>query len=1398
MQDETPTLTDLDGLPVWVNDSNKLWSTLRIAQNVPLGRIEWTWKSRGASIRDSSTSAKLLFRISTCINTIVPDIYKEPHDWFRNPYVFVYVTSIMELNDTHEERSNGWQRVRQFVDQCRQRDFEYIFIVAVTEVDAPRYRRVVDKLRAEVNMVSRGPDRLFVVHPAFSPEHAKPVTNLHHSPNHQELLVKLRDFMRAGLDKRLVTYEEAVSRSFLSRSNQSWSWTKHFALKEGLIFVFLHLGRRDLCIKLYDELQRSVTDHNKSRTRRFCDQSASEVASGCTNPNLKEYRTLLLEESITELDLRTYLFARQTSILLQDRKYAEIAERGLKFVTAVARRCAEETLKGNGDVSAVFRDTWVFITSRLLAATLAPSIPSATEAAHALTAQLSTPRERHTARLIAGFHVHALKAFIGLAHVVLPGCLSQENGDKDPKELEKLVKEAESTSNVKLRNALSNAESAQVLHSEIANAAASLYEMGGRPRGAAALDGDAGIVRLRNHSYPEAETLLSAQCARFTNDNGWDDLHKRQRLELAHVEKALDKVQEYLVSCLTILYMHRESRALSHRPDFQESEQKRQQAQFWAAETADTASRLPRVMKYKVERLFDVYVLPNPKKWYEGDPGSAVIRVKSDLPVSITLDSVLLECRSVEVREDRKPSLKTDDKSEVLHKFDEVQSIVSTSDSSVYLGTASSVSTWYPELSEVTVLKHSEKTILSPGVNDVSVHVDEIPRAGCYRVTLVAFFIGNLKLVQTATKGQIQQVVTTKEDDMPSSGSMITPIAEIVDGEVVFPPLFAAPRLPSAYLEVERVPNLYLAGNALQFVAIKIKVGKNGVRERSKLSCALQELSTKRRSAQAFVLFSSKAVSASSTLNDNVALDIHPISDTSHLQESFDIHICDQVQGDDELILRIGLEQPPDHESLHEFGDEDIVNGKRCILVLDYACSESGIRTKRSFTCHVEIPLRFVQALDISARLEMRSEWYEPDGSRAVGYGNNSSDDGGTLICSMESQVGRDEYVCLTDITLDTPQWLEERQEKRQDMIQLLPSTLRGKSVFVFAFDLLVRDALPINNEDMGAVLNEAEQLRKGALRRRLSRKLIKSPDMAESQDDFGDIGEDGDRGLVASGDINENANYEDVVLDSNKGIRSSPNTTDTPKTQRARQAHTTRAEDSSELKEAQVVVDLSTPGDESRGLSSGMLTPPMPPQGMAISANVATLRIGVKLDGVQGDPYVERRISLAALRVIRKKYRIERYVGRETESGKPTTLYFAIESILGRFSGEEEKHEVVSLHYEIDADPAFWLVVGRRRGRVIISDGVKARGCTTMIPLRCGRNRVPGLRLYTSDGRGLPLSTYDNVDEYMQIVVKPGRTVVTWCTSEIVEKEYEQKGGAAGSRGTMPDVVASDSFFES
>lgn len=186
-------------------------------------------------------------------------------------------------------------------------------------------------------------------------------------------------------------------------------------------------------------------------------------------------------------------------------------------------------------LSPVFRDAWVFSASRALATVLAPAIPT-NAAALSISAQLPSARERHTARLIAGFHVHALKAFAALAHHALPGALWATSAADGPVN-EAAAVAARAASDPTLRGSLASPAAATELFADMAYAAATLYEMGGRPRGAAALDGDAGAMRLRNGNLVEAERLLSAQCSRFFADHGWDQLHQRRRVELGSAEK---------------------------------------------------------------------------------------------------------------------------------------------------------------------------------------------------------------------------------------------------------------------------------------------------------------------------------------------------------------------------------------------------------------------------------------------------------------------------------------------------------------------------------------------------------------------------------------------------------------------------------------------------------------------------------------------------------------------------------------------------------------------------------------------------------------------------------------------------------------------------------------------
>lgn len=1407
----------LEGLPVWVNDADNVWPTLQIANSIPLSRLEWLWNSRGTSIRDSSTSARAVFDVSTVKNSIFPDPQQHPLDWYKNPYVYTFVTSLRDLVSSNDA---AWKRIRRFVEKCKDNHHEYLVILAATEEDLAKKKKILEKLRTEVNLTARGRERFVVVPPAAIQEEQRPITHLHHSPAHQDLLVRLRECVREGAEARVQAYEEEVSRSYLNRTSATWTFTGFFALKEGMAFIFVQLGRRDLAVRFYDELQVTMTERNEYGTGSFCGEPAAETAAGVSDPTAKDYRARLVANSISEIDLRTYLFSRQLSLLLMDRKFADVAERGLKFVTAIARRCAEETLSGNGRVSAVFRDTWVFVTARALAAALAPAIPSPCDADNATAVHLSTPRERHTARLIAGFHVHALKAFLGLASVTLPGCLGPED-PQGKRDREKIAEEAKSTSHERLRAALADPKKAEVFHSEITNAAASLYEMGGRARGAAALDGDAGVVRLRNASYSEAESLLSAQCTRFINDNGWDDLHKRQRVELARAEKELDHIQEYLVSCLTMLYMSRSERHVWSKPlePTKEMGWDPKDVAYWVSETTSIAQRLPRIMKYKAERLFDVSVLPNKTMWLEGDPGSATIRITSDIPAKLKLDSIALECRSAVSAPVRmkKPALRSDEKASIPSQH--------SGDTALGYGGQQNLGV-DGEDNDLVVLRSNESMYIESGVNVITVQTGEIPMFGRYNSTLLSLFIGNLKLVESPGKGSAIPVVSTKGatggKNMPGQGFTIGQ-SDSVTGDVKFPMFYAEPRQPSAYVSVEGRGALHLAPGSVQFLRVKITAGPHGLAEGSKLRCSLSSLRKgSATDSSGFVEFLDigTSINAPSGESDLAVLQLKRLSEESHPR--FDIgetSIHESLQKGEVLESWLALKIVSDCSEYQDRSLEDDADSRACILRVQVHCAEKDSTAKRKFVCRTEKSLTFTCPVRVSARIELNCEWSGEAVSRALGLDGTPLRDGGTLLCTLRNVTKSESAISILKATLESPPWLELRPDEKPPHVSLLPCTVQHDSVFAFAFDVQIREELPDERESRDITGTVAPAFSDDALQRRLSRAVVTSSEMKDSQQYAGEwnIGNKVTTELrmhdaTALDDAKTSkvkALIENPEIDSDFGddvVERSITELEGSMFSEHEHRDSTIVPENEDCSFDGQMVRIGVEEDESIDLSppqGAAIQSPAHPLGFAEAVSFATLRLDLMIEGVDSETTIERHICMDAMQRTEKRYRVERSVKKVGKCGKEMEMQFSVGTIMGGgspsissdafYDEAQNSDDVELLQYEIDADPTIWLVVGRRRGRLEVSNSLTTVECAKLIPLAPGRRRVPLVRLFTADGRGLAFSRYENVNEYMQVVVVPQQTVVSACS---VDSAGDNNPHVPHGAGSMPAVVASDSYF--
>lgn len=1375
------------------------------------------------SIRDSSTSARAVFEVSNIKAPIIQVPSRFPHDWYRNPYVYIIVTTPQELDSSKDA---SLARIRAFVEECREKTHEYLVILAATEADIEKQRRTMDKLRAEVNVATRGRERLVVVPPATIREEQRPITHLHHSPPHQDLLVRLRECVREGAEARIQNYEEEVSRAYLNRSSQGWSFDEFVVLKEGMAFVFVQLGRKDLAVRFYDELHAMMTERDDFKSMTFCDQPATDASMGVTNPDLKDYRALLIANSITEIDLRTYLFARQLSLLVKDRKFADIAERGLKFITAVARRCAEENSNTERQTSGVFRDIWVFSTSRALASALTPAIPSPSEAENELTAQLSTPRERHAARLIAGFHVHALKALMGLAHLTLPSILApDESEDREGKSV--MIAEAKSTSDERLREALSDSKKAECLHAEISNAAASLYEMGGRARGAAALDGDAGIVRLRNNSYSEAEKLLSAQCSRFINDSGWDDLHKKQRLELARAERALGRVQEYLVSCLTLLYMSRAGRRRWRNAESLEDEARicAAEASHWALEAANTAKLLPRVMKYNAERLFDVTVRPNARAWVEGDPGDAIVRIKSDIPTSLKVDYVILECRCVSglhIQSHRSAlhnSIGTDD---FQNQTEGESSPAAGANNDNEQSSGASATNDIGNSPDVVTLRSKGLVELQEGVNDIDVHFDELPQFGRYKVMLVALFVGNLKLVRVAGRTAPVPIVTIKGDVLSKSAPVsasVSTLADYASGDVKFPMFFAAQRCPSAFLTVSTQNVLFLAPGISQSVYVRIVAGQHGVRKGSKLKCALLDQNNLQLAAWSRFVAFADTTSGDITGGDQDS----PIIGIRRVNREFERYfdtgeaiIEKQLEVDEVFEFRIIVETLAGCGQVRDPSLESECDYRSCILRLQLSCIELNGPQNRSFACETEQRLVFSSPVEVSARIEHSSEWGDEDASvsRAVGLDGTPLGDGGTLVCSIRSKTREDHKVTILDAQLELPSWIELRPDEPPAHVNLLPCILRNKSSFTCAFDVFVReDTASPEFSDKDA---DSGMFGTVATERRLSRAIASFAEGGE--DDTSHLANENRSPLsISEGDCNlakrtdsfvEVLHYEshDSTEQDEEALQAIdvPQSNPGEKNENETGGYLTvygkgSTEDNETIisKEAGDVVDLSAPHRQVARTTSS-------PEENGGRESLATLCVKICIQGINSVVDFRRKIDMHALSELKRHYRIERTVKTSGANGKLMELNFTVQVMKGggpvSATTEHDETETEILHYEVDADPTVWMVVGRRRGKLNITQGLTRTGSAKIIPLICGRQRAPSLRLFKQDGRGLPFSHYENIDDHVQVTIIPNRSIVSACSVKRMERIDIASMSSSGvnGKGTMPVVIASDSFFES
>jgi len=192
---------------------------------------------------------------------------------------------------------------------------------------------VVDRLRTDVG--TKFSDRCLTL-----TDPARIKIDSRASESWQTVLHRIRLLLLQAYNRTLIKFEENMRAQREKRNDPKWNFCDYFLLQEELSFVYEMLGVFDEALVQYDELDALFTQFvlNSNVTEspqwlegfygNFTDWTGLSLQKE-ENLNL---RKRILGRSPSLLDVRNYMFARQSQLLLQMNKPWEVARRCLSFL----------------------------------------------------------------------------------------------------------------------------------------------------------------------------------------------------------------------------------------------------------------------------------------------------------------------------------------------------------------------------------------------------------------------------------------------------------------------------------------------------------------------------------------------------------------------------------------------------------------------------------------------------------------------------------------------------------------------------------------------------------------------------------------------------------------------------------------------------------------------------------------------------------------------------------------------------------------------------------------------------------------------------------------------------------------------------------------------------------
>lgn len=364
------------------------------------------------------------------------------------------------------------------------------------------------------------------------------------------LVAKVRHFVLVAYNKALIKFEEYMREQREKRNDPEWDFCKYFILQEQLAFVLEMLGLYDEALVQYDELDalfsQFVLNSNITESPKWLDTFKQPVttwqAVRLTTLVPQHLRDLIIKKKASLLDFRSYLFQRQSAMLLPSSKPWEIASRCL---STVHNTLVELQVLGASAVEGAAA-CWAQLAcaetlracERLAANNNALDMCTATQAP-----LLHNAKDKlHELGKLCGLLPGSPDPSSEQLHLVV--MLSAGMGDSEPNN-------QKPTPTDRLKEALCSKNSFQQYYLELAELAMGTYKHIGRLRFARLIGRDLASFYSELGETGKAVVFLM-DALRSYEEQGWRDLAAQTRLELVAAAKKMNDVDRYTKLSATI------------------------------------------------------------------------------------------------------------------------------------------------------------------------------------------------------------------------------------------------------------------------------------------------------------------------------------------------------------------------------------------------------------------------------------------------------------------------------------------------------------------------------------------------------------------------------------------------------------------------------------------------------------------------------------------------------------------------------------------------------------------------------------------------------------------------------------------------------------------------------